>query len=120
MSFVLSPTPGLTLCVYTSCLSMLVCTAAVLLCATASMPKRLILAHMHYTEPSSPSADPTAVPSMRIANSSWVMGGADSNPVSWVVTAMGFDPTQTQVNECVGGGGGGGGVHEVCVCLRLG
>lgn len=57
------------------------------------MPKRLVLAHMHLTEPEPGSASgaTAAAPRMRVVNSSWVLAGADSNPVSWLVDAMGID-----------------------------
>jgi hypothetical protein len=62
------------------------------------MPKRLILVHQQHTEAVPDAAtDPLAVPTMRVVNSSWVLGGADSNPVQWVATALGFDPTQAMV-----------------------
>lgn len=34
---------------------------------------------------------------MRVANRSWVFGGADSNPISWVVEGMQLDLKQAQV-----------------------
>lgn len=66
------------------------------------MPKRLILAHLHYTEPA-PGSEHAALPAMRIANSSWMLGGADSNPISWLAPALGFDLKQAQVGgRCAG------------------
>lgn len=61
------------------------------------MPKRLILFQLHYTE-AVPGSGDAAAPAVRIANSSWVIGGADSNSVSWLAPALGFDPKQAQVS----------------------
>lgn len=74
------------------------------------MPKRLVLAQLHYTEPvagtptspasgSTPDAAAAAAQGlqMRVANRSWVFGGADSNPISWVVEGMQLDLKQAQV-----------------------
>lgn len=36
---------------------------------------------------------------MHVASSSWLLGGADSNPVSWVASPLGFDPKQSQVGS---------------------
>lgn len=64
--------------------------------ATATMPKRLMLAQLHRTEAA--AVHEGEAPAMRIANSSWIIGGADSNPASWLVEALGFDPKQAQVS----------------------
>lgn len=63
------------------------------------MPKRLILVHQQHTEAvPDAAADPLAVPTMRVVNSSWVLGGTDSNPVQWLATSLGFDPTKAVVS----------------------
>lgn len=55
----------------------LLCCPAVAAARAVDRPKRLVLAQMHYTEavPASLAQDATGVPEMRVANSSWVLGG---------------------------------------------
>jgi len=60
------------------------------------MPKRLMLAQLHRTEAA--AGHEGEAPVIRIANSSWIVGGADSNPASWVAEALGFDPKTAQVS----------------------
>jgi hypothetical protein len=65
------------------------------------MPKRLMLGHLHYTSLSTTSGHETAASRshsspaafggpIRVANSSWVIAGSDSNSAAWLATAMGF------------------------------
>jgi subtilisin family serine protease len=56
-----------------------------------------MLARLHYVDV---EGDAVA-PSVRIANSSWAVAGADSNPAGWFVPALGFDPKQATVSDGV-------------------